>query len=330
MFLLILLSIIIPTATSFVHTPCDNIRQWHLNSWKSCSQPRFDEFASCTVGPWITSEAADATDVLEVEEVMRSCGGAIQGIRELPLSLIFPKVDYEARTYHNRADSGFVYAYEGTYTAGPENWNWDCVPSDDESLMMASLSFPDRRRMWLTVKVSNASEMVAKCIEKGDNNNIIMNSKALELSRPVSASSLGNIDNRAEDNAIEFSSSQPPAIDWNVIQRVRMPNPNQPWSLPRAKWEKISATDKILTEEGKEEETVGSKLMGWTFMESISKDQENPLFGDAINTDTINLHMLAVCPKSNIARSVVRCYDNSGLLKSVAFLYGRLPQNTEN
>ena len=319
-----------------MHTPCDNIRQWHLNSWKSCSQPRFDEFASCTVGPWITSEAADDTDeppIQEtVEEVMRSCGGAIQGIRELPLSLIFPKVDYEARTYHNRADNGFVYADDGTYTAGPEEWNWDCVPSDDESLVMASLSFPDRRRMWLTVKVSEASEMVAKCTEKGDNNNIMMNSIALELSRPVSSSSLGNIDNRGEDNTIELSSSHPPAdIDWNVIQRVRMPNPNQPWSLPRAKWEKmVPETDKILTEEGKEEETVGTKLMGWTFMESISLDQDNPLFGDAINTDTLNLHMLAVCPTSNIARSVVRCYDDSGLLKSVAFLYGRLPQNTEN
>ena len=328
MFLLLLS--IVPTTTSFVHTPCNNIRQCHLtvhHSWKSCPQPRFDEFTSCTVGPWVASATEDDTDQPstqeEVEEVMRSCGGAIQGIRELPLSLIISKVDYEARTYHNRADSGFVYADDGTYTSGKEKWNWDCVSSDDESLMMASLSFPDRRRMWLTIEVSDALEMAVKCIEKGGNNNIMLNFKALELSRPVSSSSVENIENRTEDDTIELSSSYPPDIDWNVIQRVRMPNSNQSWSLPRAKWEKmeVETDQKVLPV---------SKLMGWTFMESISLDQANPLFGDATNTDTLNIHMLAVCPTSKIARSVVRCYDDSGYLKSVAFLYGRLPQNTKN
>ena len=64
-------------------------------SWKPCAQPRFDDFASCIVGPWTTTttassspEGGDATaaSIQEVEEVMRSCGGAIQGIRELSLS----------------------------------------------------------------------------------------------------------------------------------------------------------------------------------------------------------------------------------------------------
>jgi len=55
----------------------------NLHSWKPCVQPRFDEFASVTVGPWVTRAAL--TEKLEVEEVMRACGGAVQGIRELPL-----------------------------------------------------------------------------------------------------------------------------------------------------------------------------------------------------------------------------------------------------
>ena len=78
-------------------------------SWKPCAQPRFDEFANCIVGPWNLPAADDDAQPKkeEVEEVMRSCGGAIQGIRDLPLSNIFPEAGEEDRTYHNRADGGF-------------------------------------------------------------------------------------------------------------------------------------------------------------------------------------------------------------------------------
>ncbi|KAL3794348.1 hypothetical protein ACHAW5_009908 [Stephanodiscus triporus] len=103
------------------------------SSWKPCAQPRFDDFASCIVGPWTatattTTTTATTESIREVEEVMRSCGGAIQGIREIPLDK--KASEEERRTYHNHADGGFVYDDDGSYTAGPEQWDWSV--SDDE------------------------------------------------------------------------------------------------------------------------------------------------------------------------------------------------------
>ena len=87
----------------------------------------------------------------EIDEVRRSCGGAIQGIRELPLSLVFPEsscVDLHQRTYHNRADGGFVYEDDGSYSTGPEDWGVERnVNSDDmvdSRLCVTSLSFGKR------------------------------------------------------------------------------------------------------------------------------------------------------------------------------------------
>ena len=103
--------------------------------------------------------------IKEVEEVMRSCGGAVQGIRELPLSsFILPgegSASEERQTYHNRADGGFVYADDGSYTAGPEKWDWSVSDEEEgssEKLVMVSLAFPGGRRMWLTVNLTDATE----------------------------------------------------------------------------------------------------------------------------------------------------------------------------
>ena len=54
--------------------------------------PRFDTFCEQIVGRWVQRDGA----VFDVEEVMRACGGAVQGVKEGAL-------------YHNRADDGFLY-----------------------------------------------------------------------------------------------------------------------------------------------------------------------------------------------------------------------------
>ncbi|KAL7528333.1 hypothetical protein ACHAXR_002385 [Thalassiosira sp. AJA248-18] len=308
------------------------------SSWRSCAQPRFDEFASCTVGPWITapSQSSSAENVSpiqeEIEEVMRSCGGAIQGIRELPLSLIFPAEEdasFEERTYHNRADGGFVYADDGSYSAGPEQWDWNEAVTNEKQLFMASLAFTGKRRMWLTSKLSESSEIV-KC---GADMHYL-NPRNLELSRPVSTQENSN-DENDESKTVDLDSAQLPNINWEVMQRVRMPNSNQAWSLARAKWEKqIIESDKVdEADEADDATSINNEkmgpLIGWAYIESISGDQVNNMFGDVVDADAINVHMLAVCPASEVARSVVRCYDVSGLLKSVAFLHGSL-SNTDD
>lgn len=60
------------------------------------------------MGCWLTSGTSES---VEVEEVMRSCGGAVQGIREMALS--------SEGVYLNRADDGFLFLDKGSYSWGP-------------------------------------------------------------------------------------------------------------------------------------------------------------------------------------------------------------------
>jgi len=270
--------------------------------------------------------------VHEVEEVMRSCGGAIQGIREVPLSLIFAAdedISDVDRTYHNRADGGFVYADDGSYSAGPEQWDWNVSDKSRETIsnanfFMASLAFPDRRRVWLTTELSEAS-VLAKSVadERGVMHQV--NPRVLELARPVSTLDESY---QAGGSSIEVSPSQLEEVKWKVKQRVRMPNTNQAWSLARAKWEKQSLESGEVGEEG-DATTLIMENMGpmiaCLFIESFSDKQENNIFGDVVANDAVNVHMLALEHLSRVVRSVVRCYDANGSLKSVAFLDGFLP-----
>ena len=88
-----------------------------------------------------------------------------------------------------------------------------------------------------------------------------------------------------------------------------MPNPNQAWSLARAKWEK---QEEDIPEEDKEVKGNNGKLIGWSFV-----SQDDP--------DTYTINLMAACTASGVARSTLRCYDtNDGTLKSVALLYGSI------
>ena len=84
--MIVLLLLLAPTALAFVvpyhryRIPTTNIKSnpplfssITNDNWKSCAQPRFDEFANCIVGPW--SNIKDPKQQEDVEEVMRSCGG---------------------------------------------------------------------------------------------------------------------------------------------------------------------------------------------------------------------------------------------------------------
>ena len=120
--LLLLLSPSGAVLSCFAFGAASSLSTLKLHSWKPCVQPRFDEFASSTVGPWVTR--ASTTEKLEVEEVMRSCGGAVQGIRELSLSVASQSpFSNEEKIYLNRADGGFVYIDDGSYSFGPEKWD---------------------------------------------------------------------------------------------------------------------------------------------------------------------------------------------------------------
>jgi len=262
-------------------------------SWKPCVQPRFDEFASCAVGSWVTR--ASPTEKHEVEEVMRSCGGAVQGVRELS-----PSLDAnEEKIYLNRADGGFVYVDDGSYSFGPEK-----LDLTDETMAMTSLAFTGSQRGWLTAKLSSEDGMLPQ-------------STVLEMFRPISSvtEKLAVVDNLEQDASV-------PAINWKRIQRVRMPNSSQPWVLARAKWEQQTLPDEASNDD---DQSGTGPLMGWSFVETIGS-KENELFGDIIlgSESSFCVHMMAICQESAVARSTTRCYDSTGLLKGVAFLEGRV------
>lgn len=303
-------------------------------SWKTCAQPRFDEFACSIVGPWTQSTPSDedvakTATTYEVEEVMRSCGGAIQGIKELPLSLLFQSFTDEDRTYHNRAECGFVFFDDGSYTAGPERW--DLAVSDEQSdgassiakMMMTSIAFPNRRRVWLTAPLDETKITAHTC--SGDGNiEQLLPPTVLELIRPSNTSTNQRNNDITAPFQQSLSSSQVPCITWKTIQRVRMPRLNQAWSLPRAKWEKASLIDEQVQNENNtttEQHCQSVSLAGWAFVRA----NDQGIFSDVEN-DGIQVHMLSACSQTKIARSIVRCYGRSGLLRSVAFLDGFLAE----
>ena len=272
-------------------------------SWKPCVQPRFDEFASCTVGPWVTR--ASPTETHEVEEVMRSCGGAVQGIREVSLSVASPSQDVnEENIYLNRADGGFVYADDGSYSFGPEKLHLQT----DEAIVMTSVAFTESQRGWMTAKLSSENGMLTE-------------STVLKMFRPTSSVT----EKLAVGNDVEQNATVVPPINWKRIQRVRMPNPIQPWSLARAKWEQQTLTDEASNDD---DPSGNGFLMGWSFVETSNKDNE--LFADILGSESsFNVHMIAICQESAVARSTTRCYDSIGLLKGVAFLEGRVREQLD-
>lgn len=206
-----------------------------------------------------------------------------------------------------------VYFDDGSYSAGPEQWDWNNNDAASEKLLMASISFPNMRRVWLTSKSSEASEVL--CNKKEDGSQL--HTKVMELSRPWSK-------NEVDSDSAETDHTKIPNINWKSIKRIRMPSSNQPWSLARSKCEKQVIDE---SEEGADSTSNMGPLIGWSIVESIAKDQKDLAFGDILDSDATIIRMMAVCPVSGVASSVARCYDEKGLLKSVAFLDGSYMAN---
>mmetsp|Transcript_17673 Transcript_17673/g.26156 ORF Transcript_17673/g.26156 Transcript_17673/m.26156 type:complete len:272 (-) Transcript_17673:38-853(-) len=172
------------------------------------ASPRFDTFCDSIVASW---HVPPSGEVESVDEVVRSCGGAIQGIRELPLI---------GKFYLNRADDGFVFYDCGTYSHGPVILN-----SAASFKLMTSISMTNNFRVILIADIDSSLQLTS--------------SKALCLPKATFRS-------QQNDDVIGFSgpdvmSSAPDYIVQNSIQ-CRMSLPNQPWMLQRSQWESHKET----------------------------------------------------------------------------------------
>ena len=110
-----------------------------VESFPSCPPPRFDVFGEQILGSWKYDAKQEPQSV---EEVMRSCGGAVQGIREISRG--------EEGIYLNRADDGFLF--------------WDCgsfvhIPISDlmttGNTLSASLAVNEKIRIRISATLDS-------------------------------------------------------------------------------------------------------------------------------------------------------------------------------
>lgn len=266
-------------------------------SFTSCASPRFDTFSERLVGDWQwTNGENQQIETASVKEVMRSCGGAVQGIRELPhISPTTRKkenVDVEEEDegyYLNRANDGFIFFdQDGSYSCGPIKINDE---SDDEWL--SSLSF-GKCRLILASASSSSAESQQSC-------------QSYHVIRKSFSSSSDTI--IPDSNSIKLLEDIPQDIIWTEMIRCRMSSANQPWMMQRLKWEKYSCEDDIQPFDNSVLGT--SHICTWNIQEGMD--------------DMNNVSVGGICSKSGLVKSILREYSNPGRsLGSVTWLQGQL------
>ena len=171
--------------------------------------PRFDAFCDALVGPWVRSQDGRS---FPVEEVMRSCGGAVQGVREM-----------QSELYHNRADDGFIYFPCGSYSTGPVALG---AAENAELTFTASLAFAhSKHRQLVTLKcvpqpagVQGVPWSVAQCTRSG-----------LQREGAAGAKTAGGVSSSA-------SGHRQTVLRLDGELGCRMPA-GGPMQIARAKWE---------------------------------------------------------------------------------------------
>ena len=305
-------------------------------AFASCPPPRFDAFADATVGRWQYGPSLP-DQAGEVEEVMRSCGGAVQGIREIPLSLSPAssasssgdgEPEPEGR-YLNRADDGFVYFDSGSYSAGPVQ----ITAADDDSALqfMASLSFAStpKRRLLVSAfcRVALADDARTIRIEPVDETNT---GTIIGLSR-VPFRQPEDVDMSELPSVIDLQTfAKPPGYDINWRKEIvcRMASPAQPWMLQRAKWE--SFEEDSSREHGlghpsggdEEEKPTRTDLKGWVRVFDGEEEGATANSNAAIGSTCIQIG--ALCTVTKEARAVVRGYNAEGKLNGVIIQEGSI------
>lgn len=256
-------------------------------SFAPTAAPRFDHFAGSIVGSWVNNAVAKE---LTVEEVMRSCGGAIQGVREVALS---GSTDTkEDGVYLNRAHDGFVYWPCGSYTSGPVD-----IPQDgDTSSFLTSLQIGSNTRVVIEYQLQQQ--------ERLSGTRVFFLSKNAEISTPQLI-------------LFETPSSQFSQIDWNDQSKCRMPSPSHPWNLQRAKWEATRKNESAILQ------TTDASLLlvvpyycVWVYVQGGGDE------GNAIAATTVCI----VDPTNCWAKALVRDYNAAGKLEAVTFKQGTVVQ----
>jgi hypothetical protein len=206
-----------------------------VHSFTSCAPPRFDVFSEKVIASW---HAPDSATVQVAEEVMRSCGGAVQGVREIP---------FASCVYLNRADDGFVFFDCGTYTLGPVTLSETSSPSFTTSLALSTNS-----RVLLSCSL-DANEKRAQ--------SQIAASRLYRVSFGHDGSSL-----RPEDFRVNVAEPSCNDIFWQKQLQCFMSSPGQSWALQRVKWEQKGM------EETSPDFEAANALQAWGNVAQLARD----------------------------------------------------------
>jgi len=160
----------------------------------SCAAPRFDTFLSSLISEkWFDDHGNHHV----IEEVMRSCGGAVQGVRELD-------------DYHNRADDSFVYYDCGSYSTSSGVYSFVMNEGKTRVIFkMGNDEITDERSCNLNVEYFVEIHRSKIGLEW------------TEMHSPLSTDIADQIKGKHVKSRL----------------RCRMPAPNQNWMFQRLKWE---------------------------------------------------------------------------------------------
>jgi len=318
------------------------VREWWQRQQRPSAAPveggaRESDDGNNRSGGGVVNDDGRQTKLGSVEEVMRSCGGAVQGVREVPV----PFSDKSSNDddddgvnvdglYLNRADDGFLFFDDGSYSCGPTT-TWiegleDDVGGDQlqQSIqLVSSLTLPDRSGvvLWNGHCGDGEKALVVRAYQNRD----IASDHQLVLEQTGGDSAL-------------LSES----VTWTRGVRCRMPSPSQPWMAQRLKWEEAVVAHEDDDDERQRESDVAAAepgdLHAWFVRQLLPgngddsprrafeiEGSESP--GGGSGTALVSFGCL--CAQTKWAKSVVRRYSaETGALRSVELLTGRLIGST--
>ena len=275
--------------------------------------PRFDAFLERILGPWHQNDGGP--DVLgtagEVEEVMRSCGGAVQGIREIAISSRSTDdaddEDSRGAYYWNRADDGFIFHDNGSYTVGPTK-----LPPDDNAS-------PSSSQRWTTSLSLDPSCRVRidSCVTDPDGT--VGDTRYFGLVRGALTDRVLDLKVLAERQAVKDPNDAEEAMDgdWSEQLRCRMSSLSQPWMRQRAKWEKVQhdndepRREVAMANHGGDNNAEISSVVAWARRVSLADGSVRITAGAAVAA-------------TGAAQAYCREYQPNGNLASVTWMCGKI------
>lgn len=310
---------------------CSNAWQRRIgrvNSYSSITEPQFDRFLQSVLGQWKFLNNKDGesnTKFLEVEEVMRSCGGAVQGLRETKKE----GESLEQTWYHNRADDGFLFFDDGTYASGPTVLK----DKDKNAPFLVSFSFDSNgtKRVILSYEMTH---LVDNCIPVA--------SVTLDALARVSAP----LDD-PEDMLLGSELAHPSTYNcyWENEIICRMSSSTEKWLRPRAKWEACNYPPSEFAEEIRWKQPIrrwqGTQngFSAWIHvinnscsgdsqpLSSYSSSQmvfDSSTIINEYDSEAIISQVGVVCWLTGEVRSFIHSYSKAGFLQAVVFRKGNI------